>query len=411
MTAHAQTSTDATVNALQRQVSALSTTLGSVPIDYLVSNTISELYERVYPVCSTVHSDFATSGTTAAASTSGSGCFITFGDDDLQSGLFLACAHLILRETDTVPQEATYAYVENPHTKEWVRLSPSQWWFDGVGDVALFRTNIDFRGSQYTPLRLASTAAKTGSHCVIFGDPKGFDTDSASYGVVRSGNYVNKPVSYQACESLLVTAPALSGNSGSPITNLQGEIIGILTFGYGDEETLGGGINLNGLVKSLAVLRQFRDNKDKKFLGLLTGVEYPQNIFQLKAANPSMKPTSSGLLIYLMDTASPFVGKLAVYDIILSAKVYSSTDTLLSQHTFGTAENEDSLGVLLYAYDCAYILVTYLDGTTGQTHVDKRVDLNKTYANVSASHDMFLSGTFSARTDELLSQRKLRLQS
>lgn len=359
-------------------------------LNALSNDHYSSLFEKVEPVCSTVWSEFAAVGSDAAEASSGSGSFITLNDSDLTQGLFLTCAHMVVRFVTGDTQYASSIYVENPLNNEWVRLTTNDIFVDGVGDIALIRTNIDFTNASVKPLKLAQTVAKTGDFCVIVGDPGNYDSDSMSYGIVRSGNYVQKQVIQQINECMFVDAATIGGNSGSPIMNTDGEVIGLLTFGFSGYSTLGGGPNLNSLKSSLSVLSQFRHNKEKKYLGLSWGSFYPWNIFALKSANPSLSTSTAGLKLYGVDVNSPFYGVLSVNDIVLSAKVYNAQDELIKTYDFGVSNELKSLGVLLYDYTATYVKITFIKSSNAQMNTDVTVALSKTYTNVSSTKDMFL---------------------
>ena len=148
---------------------------------------------------------------------------------------------------------------------------------DGVGDIALIKTGINFVGSKYKPLRLANEHAKTGDRCIVVGDPAMMDSDSMSCGIVRSARYEMKPIAYQINECLHTDAPTLGGSSGSPMLNEDGEIIAMLTYGHEGTSTFGGGPNSISIRKSLSVLAQFRDNREKKYLRARVGSGLPDN--------------------------------------------------------------------------------------------------------------------------------------
>lgn len=361
-------------------------------LNALSNDHFSKLYTRVSPVCSTVVVEFASYDTEySSAAFTGSGSFITVSDADLSYGLFLTCAHNVLRYVTNNTQYATYIYVENPLNNEWVRLTVNDMFVDGVGDIAIIRTNIDFTNTDIKPLKFAQSVANTGDFCVIVGDPGNYDSDSMSYGMVRSGNYVAKPVTQQINECMFVDAATIGGNSGSPIMNTDGDVIGLLTFGFSGYSTLGGGPNLNSLNSSLSVLTQFRHNKEKKYLGLSWGSFYPWSIFSLKSTNPSLTTSTAGLKIYGVDVNSPFYGVLSTNDIVLSAKVYNAQNELIKTYEFGVSNELKTLGVLLYDYTATYVKITFIKSSNAQINTDITVNLNKTYNDVSAIKDLFLN--------------------
>jgi hypothetical protein len=80
----------------------------------------------------------------------------------------------------------------------------------------------------------------------------------------------------------MITAPCYSGNSGSPIVDKNGDIVGIYTFVMVKNYTVtgvltgvdvnlecfGGGANLNTLQSTIQVLLNSVNNKSKKYIGL-----------------------------------------------------------------------------------------------------------------------------------------------
>ena len=358
-------------------------------INIVASSSLSALFDKVSPLCSTVLMVFASYGSYEGGIYSGSGSFITLKDSDLSHGLFLTCAHNVITQVDNTVQSIKEAYIENPITREWYRVTPDKVFIDGVGDIALIRTNISFVGSKFKPLKLASIPAKTGDRCIIVGDPAMIDSDSMSSGIVRSARYEMKPIASQINECLHTDAPTIGGNSGSPMMNEKGEIIAMLTYGHEGMSTFGGGPNINSIKKSLSVLSQYRDNKEKKYLGIIWGVVYPTTLFRLKQMNPSLTMTTGGVQIYSVSVNSPFYGAARVGDIITSVTTYNSEDNATGTHKIGVHDDEVPLGFLLYEYSAVRADVTFISGRSGTTY-NKSLRLT-TYASVSSSQDVPLS--------------------
>ena len=91
-----------------------------------------------------------------------------------------------------------------------------------------------------------------GTTCMIVGNARGYDVGSCSTGVIRDNAFVFP----QGVETMFVAAPAVGGNSGGPIVDVSGNVIGSLTFGFANEETLGGGVAqfmMEPIVKKLIV--------------------------------------------------------------------------------------------------------------------------------------------------------------
>lgn len=87
----------------------------------------------------------------------------------------------------------------------------------------------------------SSLRATPGSSCSVIGDPLGQNSQSVATGIVRS-NMFFEPSGQQIPESILTTALAFEGNSGSPILDTRGNAIGVYTFGDPTSPGFGGGI-------------------------------------------------------------------------------------------------------------------------------------------------------------------------
>lgn len=358
-------------------------------VDDFTGNPV-KMFNNVSPLCSSVFMSFATIGTTIGGTYIGSGCFITLNNNDLKDGLFLTCGHNVLRQAETSIQYIQEAFIENPINKEWLRITPNMVFADGVGDIALIKTGISFVGSQYTPIRLASIPARTGDTCFVIGDPAGMDSDSLVRGIVRSGNYEMKPISYQINECIYIDASTTGGNSGGPILNTNGEIIGMLTYGSDGMATFCGGPNVRSLRSSLDVLSKFHHNKEKKYLGLTWGVQYPMTLYAIKnSINSQLSPTTKGVRVYSIDPSSPFYGTLKVGDVITSIKTHDLNGSIIETFNIGVHDDESPLGVLLYKYDVQSITVTFISQQTGTTQ-SKKIPFTKTYANVADIKDLYL---------------------
>lgn len=373
---------------VNERVNQIESKVDSLPVS--TGTSFNSLFIKASPVCSTVIMVFAPKGSYSGGTYSGSGCFITLSDSDLKYGLFLTCAHNVISKVDNTVQSAQEVYIENPITREWLRVTPDKVFVDGVGDIALIKTDISFVGSEYEPLKLAKESAKTGDRCIVIGDPGMIDSDSLSCGVVRSARYEMKPIAYQTNECLHIDASTIGGSSGSPILNENGEIIAILTYGHEGMSSFGGGPNLNSIKKSLSVLSKFRNNNEKKYLGLMWGVVYPMDLMRLKGIQPSLKMTTGGVQLYRVNTLSPFHNILFPGDIITEVDTYDKAGRRNGPFRIGVHDREIPLGFLLYEYDVIEVKVTYISGSDGSVN-QKTVKLSKTYADVAHVYDVPLS--------------------
>jgi S1-C subfamily serine protease len=103
----------------------------------------------------------------------------------------------------------------------------------GLSDIAV----LQFDNARYPPkhgLAFAAAGPPPGEACYVVGDPQGIDAISISEGVVRDCQFLyNSGPSKGLIESLSVTCAVYAGNSGSPIVNADGDVIGIVSYGTG----------------------------------------------------------------------------------------------------------------------------------------------------------------------------------
>ena len=93
---------------------------------------------------------------------------------------------------------------------------------DSDGD--LIRISLDLEGAKVKPLSVSSTFPETGERVLIIGTPLGLEK-TVSDGIVSAVREV--PVFGRIIQ---MTAPISPGSSGSPVVNMKGEVIGLVTF-------------------------------------------------------------------------------------------------------------------------------------------------------------------------------------
>ena len=177
----------------------------------------------------------------------GTGFFIS------PDGYITTAAHVISEPVDDKNEKGAI----KPAKDIYVLVSPSYDVYrcrvvgiDGVGDIGVLKIDNDdpFNKSnppiaehRYLPF---VDKAKTGELAFVLGYPLGTDLSSFSMGIVRNERFV-APSLFIPFNVVLITSPAYQGNSGSPIVNVNGEVIGLLTFVYyaNDQtfESIGGG--------------------------------------------------------------------------------------------------------------------------------------------------------------------------
>lgn len=100
--------------------------------------------------------------------------------------------------------------------------------FDSTIDVAIIRVKYPIPSA----LKFADQEPKVGSKIAVIGSPLGILDRSLSEGIVsglRSGGDRNL---------IQFTAPVSKGSSGSPLINLRGEVIGVVSFGLAVGQSL-----------------------------------------------------------------------------------------------------------------------------------------------------------------------------
>ncbi len=93
---------------------------------------------------------------------------------------------------------------------------------DAEGDLALLR--VDAPANQVRPLSLDRTSPQEGESVVVIGNPLGLE-GSVTNGIVSAVRDI--PTFGRIIQ---ITAPISPGSSGSPVVNMQGQVIGVATL-------------------------------------------------------------------------------------------------------------------------------------------------------------------------------------
>jgi S1-C subfamily serine protease len=101
---------------------------------------------------------------------------------------------------------------------------------DASGDLVIAATDAPAFESQ--PVNLSPQLPEVGEKIIVIGNPLGLE-QTLTDGIVSSIRTNQLGVNY-----IQVTAPVSSGNSGGPLLNMYGEVIGVATFQYRQGQNL-----------------------------------------------------------------------------------------------------------------------------------------------------------------------------
>jgi S1-C subfamily serine protease len=201
-------------------------------------------------------------------------------------GYIVTAAHVISEPKDErdekgaiIPAKEIYALVAPTYEVYKCRVVG----IDGTGDIGVLKIDMDepfnknnppIKDIKYLPF---TSNSKTGDLAFVLGYPLGTDLSSFSMGIVRNEKFV-APSLFIPFNVILITSPAYQGNSGSPIVNVNGEVIGLLTFVYyANEQTfesIGGGPT-SSIVSFVA--QRLIDADKKKLKGETIPVYFDRN--------------------------------------------------------------------------------------------------------------------------------------
>jgi tetratricopeptide (TPR) repeat protein len=101
---------------------------------------------------------------------------------------------------------------------------------DGEGDIALLQ--VDAPQGTVVPLEVVRTTPQEGESVVVIGNPFGLE-GSVSNGIVSAVRDIPN-----FGRIIQITAPISPGSSGSPVVNMQGQVIGIATLQVSEGQSL-----------------------------------------------------------------------------------------------------------------------------------------------------------------------------
>jgi hypothetical protein len=227
---------------------------------------------------------------------------------------------------------------------------------DGAADIAVIRPLTSAESAEWGYDFTTQTFAKwgksdnspEGSTCFMVGQASGLDRRSMSVGTMRDNKFMATSNSL-ATEATFFQTPIRPGNSGSPLFDRNGEVIGIASYSYLENgtvqmEDMGGGTNQ---VIAEPVVNSILTNYvgvpiiyEKGYLGISSwapciGVE----LWAQRVVNSSFRPVNvgrpCGMIINEIDDVGTTPGQrvqnatipLQISDVILSAQLAGSPET------------------------------------------------------------------------------------
>jgi S1-C subfamily serine protease len=162
-----------------------------------------------------------------------------------------------------------------------ITLQSESIYVDAAGDLAVIKLP-GIISQPYLEWGNSLSDAPPGSRCYTIGNPLASDHQSIENGLIRDNEFVKFPA---PLESILTSISSYSGQSGSPIVNEYGKVIGVLTFGVqgdanADVSTLTGGPSQR--VAEHIVSTMINDLDDYTIKGYLgTEFWYPVNAYDI----------------------------------------------------------------------------------------------------------------------------------
>jgi S1-C subfamily serine protease len=170
--------------------------------------------------------------------------------------------------------------------------------------------SVEAPESEYVPIEIVSSSSlQVGDPVMVVGTPYGL-TGSMSIGYVSSlGRTLSEETTggYVIANVIQTTAALNPGNSGGPVLNYQGQVIGIATAIVEDSQSLGFAIPSNTILREISDLINTGSYTDHPWLGasgvdmsyeiaeeMNTNVTYGWLVAQVTAGGPSEKAGLQG---------------------------------------------------------------------------------------------------------------------
>lgn len=208
-----KTSTASQFNVVQSSIAGINTNVAGLDTDLA---SISAQYSESTMNVRRVYEDVINSV-----------CMITDGTNTLGSGFVYSATGHVITAAHVINDQARIDVVMHDGTCASVTVIGS----DDFSDVAVLKMEGI---SNLQPLTLADSGVLVvGEPVIVVGNPLGI-FESVTYGVISRLRGIGSPsgISWSVTNLIQYDAPSTGGNSGGPVFNKEGQVIGIVSFGY-----------------------------------------------------------------------------------------------------------------------------------------------------------------------------------
>ncbi len=164
-----------------------------------------------------------------------------------------------------------------------------------ANDIAVLKINAE----GLTPVKLGSSSSiSVGDPIYAIGDPLGTLNYTMTAGIVSGLDRIISTENSQDINTFQIDAAVNSGNSGGPVFNAYGEVVGIVTAKYSDTgvEGLGFAIPVDEVITMINDLVAYGKVKNKPFMGIqvMTATEKENgvagaSVYSVTADSPASK--------------------------------------------------------------------------------------------------------------------------
>lgn len=212
---------------------------------------------------------------------------------------------------------------------------------------------LKVKGSEYPVVRIGdSDALRVGETAIAIGNPSGADAPwTTTQGIISALNRevtVEGSASIEELTMIQTDAPVNPGNSGGPLCNDRGEVIGVVTRKLTAYESIGLAIPINGAMEILNAIVETGSadgvhssiSKERPTIGITGGTIAKGDKYSLGGVMYSAE--KDGVIVSSVDPYGAAANVLEVADIIIAfnGEAIKDMDTLIGmlyEHKIGDA--------------------------------------------------------------------------